>query len=133
MFNVEAEVFDPIAKALRVQYPGIFVTGTEFIGIPKKLPCVGLWEVDNFVSTDLVDSGPERFSDVTYQVTVFTNTVAGKKYAARDIMSFVDALMYDRNFTRESMTPQTPVGNGTVYWMAARYAGRVDANSFYRR
>ena len=133
MFDVEAEVFSPIAKALREQFPGIYVTSAEFTGIPKEIPCVGITEVDNFVATELVDSGVERFSDVTYQVTIFTNNVAGKRAKARDILGFVDRMMYDRNFTRESVTPQTAIGNGSIYWMAARYVGRVDENNFYRR
>lgn len=133
MFDCEAEVYTPIAQALRTQFSGIFVTGIDVNNIPKQFPTVCITEVDNYIPTALVDSGPERYSDVTFQVTVWTNNVAGKKTKGREIMQFVDAMMFDRNFERESMTPQTAVANGSVYWTAARYVGRVDANNFYRR
>lgn len=133
MIDVEAEVYSPIAKALRTAYPGIYVTSEADERIPAKLPCVQIVETDNYQPPARLDSGPERFAEITYTVTVWTNRVAGKKALNREILGFVDAMLFEKDFVRESITPQTTIGNGSIYWMAARYLAAVDGEHFYRR
>ena len=44
MINVENEIFNAVAKAVRVSYPSVCISG-EYIRIPSKFPFVSLIDV----------------------------------------------------------------------------------------
>mgnify|MGYP001192941776 CR=1 FL=1 len=46
MIDVESLIFSQVAEALRVAFPGIFVSG-EYVDTPAKFPAVTIVESDN--------------------------------------------------------------------------------------
>ena len=46
MIDVENQIYTPIAEALRVQFPGIKVSG-EYVKAPSGFPFVSIVEQDN--------------------------------------------------------------------------------------
>lgn len=133
MNNIEAKVFDPIATALRSRFNGIYVTG-EYVDAPPSFPAVSIIESDNYMDTNTLSTRvDEEYSIVMYEVEVYTNLSRGKKTQAREILDFVDAILYDLNFTRLSMTPVPNMANTSIYRLVARYRAETDGTTLYRR
>ena len=133
MIDVESKVYTPIAVALRNTFSGIFVSG-EYVKAPSRFPHVSIVEMDNYTSTDRLDtSDTERFSTVMYEVNVYSNKASGKKTECKEIMAFLDDLMYKMNFKRLSLAPVPNMDDATIYRMTARYRAETDGTNFYRR
>lgn len=133
MNNIEAKIFDPIATALRTEFDGIYVTG-EYVDAPPSFPAVSIIESDNYTDEERMSTHyDEEYSIVMYEVEVYTNLVTGKKKQARDILSFIDAILYDLNFTRLSTMPVPNMANTSIYRLVARYRAETDGKLIYRR
>lgn len=131
--NLIAKIFDPIAKELRSQYPGIYVTG-EYVDAPPQFPAVSIIEADNYLDYEKMSTkADEEYSIVMYEVEVYTNLEKGKQMQAREILSTIDAILYDLNFTRLSMTPVPNLANTSIYRLVARYRAETDGTTLYRR
>jgi len=131
--NLIAKIFDPIATQLRSQFDGIYVTG-EYVDAPPRFPAVSIIEADNYVDYDKMSSrADEEYSIVMYEVEVYTNLESGKQMQAREILSAIDAILYDLNFTRLSMTPVPNMANTSIYRLVARYRAETDGTTLYRR
>lgn len=131
MKDVENELFTIVAKALREEVDGIFVTG-EAVNTPPKFPCVAFYEDDNYTSQfDMDSSGEERFVVLRYRVDVYTNDTSGKKAKAKSIMSVIEPILYIRDFTRFSRTPMNDMGE-SIYHLVATYRVKYDGEAFYR-
>lgn len=129
----DAKVYTPIFNALREEFDGIYVTG-EYTPAPPSFPAVSIIEADNYIDTEKMSTSPdEEYSIVMFEVEVYTNLERGKKQQAREILSFIDAILYDLNFTRLSMTPVPNMANTSIYRLVARYRAETDGNVFYRR
>lgn len=129
----DAKVYTPIFNALREEFDGIYVTG-EYTPAPPSFPAVSIIEADNYTDTDTLSTAPdEEYSIVMFEVEVYTNLERGKKQQAREILAFIDAILYDLNFTRLSMTPVPNMANTSIYRLVARYRAETDGNVFYRR
>lgn len=115
MIDVENWIFDPIAEAVRAEFPGSSVSG-EYIRSPSKFPHVSLTESDNYMSEQYLDSSDaEKYATVMYEVNVYSNKTTGKKAEARSILKLIDSMMYERNFTRTAMTPVPNLEDSTIY------------------
>lgn len=133
MNNIEAKIFDPIATALRAEFDGIYVTG-EYVDAPPSFPAVSIIESDNYMDEERMSTHyDEEYSIVMYEVEVYTNLATGKKKQAKDILSFIDAILYDLNFTRLSTTPVPNMANTSIYRLVARYRAETDGTLIYRR
>lgn len=131
--NLIAKIFDPIATQLRSQFDGIYVTG-EYVDAPPRFPAVSIIEADNYADYDKMSSrADEEYSIVMYEVEVYTNLESGKQMQAREILSAIDAILYDLNFTRLSMTPVPNMANTSIYRLVARYRAETDGTTLYRR
>lgn len=129
--DIENEVYTPIAQAVKAEYPGAFVTGELLSSEPTKFPCVALAEIDNYEPKDKRDSsGVEMYSNITYQLSVYSNKAAGKKSECKAVFKFVDSMLVDLGFTRESITPQVPI-NDKIYWRTGRYTAQVRDKTIY--
>lgn len=132
MIDIENFIFDPIAKAVRAEFPGTNVTG-EYVREPSKFPHVSLVESDNYMTIQHLDNGGnEKFSTVMFEVNVYSNKASGKKSEAKSIMQFIDQMMYDLNFTRIALTPVPNLEDATIYRLTARYRAETDGTSMYR-
>ena len=131
MIDIETKVYSPIATALKAEYSGIFVT-SEPTPIPEKPLVVGIVQMDNYMSINRLDnSGRERFSTLMFQVDVYSNKQTGKKSQCKEVIDFVDKMMFDLNFTRLSLTP-IPSPETGYYRYTARYRAETDGEAFYR-
>lgn len=131
--NLIAKIFDPIAKDLRSKFDGIYVTG-EYVDAPPQFPAVSIVEADNYLDYEKMSTkADEEYSIVMYEVEVYTNLEKGKQMQAREILSEIDAILYDLNFTRLSMTPVPNLANTSIYRLVARYRAETDGTTLYRR
>ena len=80
-----------------------------------------------------MDSGSVEFSTLMYEVNVYSNKSVGKKAACREIITFIDSLMYSKNFRRISLSPVPNMENATIYRLVARYKAETDGTNLYRR
>ena len=74
MIDVESLIFSQVAEALRVAFPGIFVSG-EYVDTPAKFPAVTIVESDNAIVQRMRTANIENAATLMYEVNVYTNTV----------------------------------------------------------
>lgn len=132
MIDIENQIYTPIAKALRNKFSGIIVSG-EYINAPPDFPYVSIVEQDNYTTQAHMDNGSVEFSTLMYEVNVYSNKSVGKKAACREIITFIDNLMYSKNFRRISLSPVPNMENATIYRLVARYKAETDGTNLYRR
>lgn len=131
MIDVETKIYSPIRNALVDTYDGIFVT-SEPTATTAKFPAVSIVQQDNYMSINKLDnSGSERFATIMFQVDVYSNKASGRKSQCKEIMGFVDTMLYGMNFTRLSLTP-VPMANDGYYRLTARYRAETDGETLYR-
>lgn len=131
MIDIETKIYSPLATALKAEYPDIFVTG-EPVPTPGKPLVVGIVQQDNYMSANKLDnSGRERFSTLMFQIDVYSNLQTGKKSKCKEVMNFIDEMMFKLNFTRLSLTP-IPSPDTGYYRYTARYRAETDGETMYR-
>lgn len=131
MIDIETKIYSPLATALKAEYPDIFVTG-EPVPTPGKPLVVGIVQQDNYMSANKLDnSGRERFATLMLQIDVYSNLQTGKKSKCKEVMGFIDEMMFKLNFTRLSLTPLPSPDTG-YYRYTARYRAETDGETMYR-
>ena len=132
MIDIERLVYNPIAKAVREQFPGVSVTGI-YVHSPSSFPHVSITESDNYVPREHLDSSDtERFATIMYEVNVYSNKSGSKKSECRSIINLIDQMMYSMNFTRTVMTPVPNMLDASIYRLTARYSAKTDGTNLYR-
>lgn len=133
MIDIEPEVFDDVSKAVRNEYPNVYMTG-EYVRVPPSFPCVSLIEADNQIYRNTRDSGHiENHVQVIYEVNVYSNKTTGKKTECKAIISLIDSRMESLGFTRTILTP-VPNEQDGIYRMVGRYRAIVSRDkTIYRR
>ena len=133
MIDIEPEVFDDVSKAVRNEYPNVYMTG-EYVRVPPSFPCVSLIEADNQIYRNTRDSGHiENHVQVIYEVNVYSNKTKWKKTACKAIISLIDSRMESLGFTRTILTP-VPNEQDGIYRMVGRYRAIVSRDkTIYRR
>lgn len=125
MIDIEKEVFDFTAKAVREKYPKIFMTG-EYVKSPSSFPCVSLLETDNQIYRNTRDSSNiENHAQILYEVNVYSNKTSGKKTECRKILGLIDSQMETLGFTRTFYSTVPNEWDATIYRMTARYRAVV--------
>ena len=134
MINVENEIFNIIAKAVRNAYPQAYVIG-EYVKSPAKFPCVSIVEIDNYAYDKTQTSGSlENHANVPYEVNIYSNKTGGKKSECRDIASLIDNEFATLGFSRTMLQPIPNLDDATIYRMLGRYMGVVSKDKIvYRR
>nr|DAI82253.1 MAG TPA: amylase [Caudoviricetes sp.] len=133
MIDIEPEVFDDVSKAVRNEYPNVYMTG-EYVRVPPSFPCVSLIEADNQIYRNTRDSGHiENHVQVIYEVNVYSNKTKWKKTECKAIISLIDSRMESLGFTRIILTP-VPNEQDGIYRMVGRYRAIVSRDkTIYRR
>lgn len=133
MIDIESEVFDDVSKAVRNEYPNVYMTG-EYVRVPPSFPCVSLIEADNQIYRNTRDSGHiENHVQVIYEVNVYSNKTKWKKTECKEIISLIDSRMESLGFTRTILTP-VPNEQDGIYRMVGRYRAIVSRDkTIYRR
>ena len=134
MINVESEIFNIVAKAVRTAYPKAYVVG-EYVKSPPRFPCVSIVEMDNVVYEKTQTSGSrENHADMTYEVNIYSNKTSGKKSECKEIASLIDNEFATLGFSRTMLQPISNGDDATIYRMVGRYRGVVSKDKVvYRR
>ena len=134
MINVENEIFDIVAKAVRNAYPDIYMIG-EYVKSPSKFPCVSLVEMDNSAYTRTqTDSCVENHAELMYELNVYSNKKSGKKSECKAIAALIDNEMAALNFSRIMLQPMPNMDDATIYRMVGRYRAVASKDKIiYRR
>lgn len=122
MIDLENDVFNYVANALRVEFPGISVYG-EQVETPSAFPSVSLVEDDNSeIDSNLtLARTPETACSLMYTANVYSNLVSGKKTQAKAIMNVINDCMHNMGFRRTMRNQQLPNLDRTIYRVTARY------------
>ena len=121
MIDIENEVFNRVANALRSNFTGITVYG-ERVESPSSFPSVTIVEDDNYRPDGTVSFTKEQpmSANLTYTVEIYSNLRTGKKAQAKDIREVIDAEMCDMAFEQTYSNP-TPNVDRTIYRYTVRY------------
>lgn len=122
MMNIENEVFNTVANALRAVYGDNIMVSGEYNETPSAFPFVTLIEDDNYEVAETRTLGrlPETASSLMYTANVYSNLKSGRKAQAKSIMDIVDEQMHKLGFQR-TMRDQLPNVDRTIYRVTARY------------
>lgn len=134
MIDVENEVFNAVATAVRAEYPKAYVVG-EYVKTPPKFPCVSLIEMDNQSYQRTEDSGgSEHHVSVMYEVNIYSNKSVGKKSECKAIAALIDEQMMALGFARTMLQPIPNLDDATIYRMVGRYSAVISENKvIFRR
>lgn len=134
MIDIENDIFNTVATAVRTEYPDIYMVG-EYVKTPPKFPFVSIVEMDNQSYQRTEDSGnSENHASVMYEVNVYSNKAVGKKSECKAIAAKVDEQMLALGFARTMLQPIPNLDDATIYRMVGRYSAIISNNKvIYRR
>ena len=134
MIDIENDIFNAVATAVRARYPEIYMVG-EYVKTPSKFPCVSLVEMDNQSYQRTEDSGSsENHVSVMYEVNIYSNKTIGKKSECRAIAALIDEQMLALGFARTMLQPIPNLDDATIYRMVGRYSAIISKNKeIFRR
>ena len=113
MIDYFNSIFTAVAKELRKQVPGIFVTGEINDSNVKKFPCVQIEENSNLPVHR--DSASRRIAE------------------ARSILGVVDSVLEPLNFYRKSFAPLNGLYNNSVYRIDCSYGATIGEDGMIYR
>ena len=134
MIDIENDVFNIVAKAVKAVYPDIYMSG-EYVKSPSRFPCVSLVEMDNsaYIRTQTSSSG-ENHAELMYELNVYSNKKSGKKSECKAIASLIDNEMATLNFSRIMLQPIPNMDDATIYRIKGRYRAVASKyNMIFRR
>lgn len=133
MINIENILFDSLYTKLNTHNSDITVLSKD-MNIPTSFPAVSIVEIDNYTHTNSLDSSlTENYSNVVYEVNVYSNKPNGNKSEAKAIFAVIDGVFSSSGFIRKSVTPIV-MEESTIYRLVGRYSGLVSNNKkIYRR
>lgn len=128
MIDLESDIFDYVAKALRAAHSGVYVVG-EYVETPAKFPAVTLVEADNRVlqrmrTSDDIENGVQS----TFEMNVYSNKASGKKSEAKAIANTADEVFASIGFTRTFREQVPNLKDSTIYRIVCRYEAVIDKN-----
>ena len=133
MIDIEFDVFDAVADELRLQYPGIWVSGLA-ADLPSRYPAVTLVQRDSSVALEYSSvQSPEMATSVMFQADVYSNQISGAKMEAKQILATVDEVMTRLGFARLSAAPVDNLQDGSIYRLTARWEALVDKDLWIYR
>lgn len=127
MIDLENDIFDYAAKALRAAHTGIDVAA-EYVEMPAKFPHVSIVESDNRVLTRMRTNNIENAVSVMYEVNIYSNKASGKKSEAKAIANTLDDALSGIGFTRTFREQVPNLRDATIYRIVCRYEAVIDKN-----
>ena len=127
MIDIENDVFNAVATALRTEHVGIWVSG-EFVDSPAKFPAVTIVESDNRVFERMRTRRIENAVRVMYEVQIYSNKASGKKAEAKAIADTADGVFARLGFTRTMRSQVANLKDATIYRIVCRYEAVVGEN-----
>jgi len=125
--DLENDIFDYAAKALRAAHTGIDVAA-EYVEMPAKFPHVSIVEADNRILERMRTNNIENAVAVMYEVNVYSNKASGKKSEAKAIANTLDDVLSGIGFTRTFREQVPNLMDATIYRIVCRYEAVIDKN-----
>lgn len=135
MIDIEQDVFNKVAVALRKEFQGIYVVGEIVETVNSRFPAVSIIEKSNTVDKSAIDSGAvENYVDLMYEVNVYSNLSFGKKQQAKEIAKLIDSIFEQMGFVRIICYSIDNLADPSIYRIFARYEGKADKDkNIYRK
>ena len=127
MIDLENDIFDYAAKALRAAHTGIDVAA-EYVEMPAKFPHVSIVEADKRILERMRTNNIENAVAVMYEVNVYSNKASGKKSEAKAIANTLDDVLSGIGFTRTFREQVPNLRDATIYRIVCRYEAVIDKN-----
>ena len=128
MIDMENEVFNAVATALRASYSGITVSG-EYAEEFARFPAVTLVEADNRVVPSMrTCENMENAVTVMYELNVYSNKAKEKKAEAKAIADTADGVLASLGFLRTFRQQVPNLRDATIYRVTCRYIGMLIPN-----
>lgn len=127
MIDLENDIFDYTAKALRAAHTGIDVAA-EYVEMPAKFPHVSIVEADNRVLERMRTNNIENAVSVMYECNIYSNKASGKKSEAKAIANTLDDVLSGIGFTRTFREQVPNLRDATIYRIVCRYEAVIDKN-----
>lgn len=125
MIDIENDIFDFVASAVRAAHEGVYVVG-EYVLAPATLPAVTIVEGGNSVFQSMRTLNIENAVRVMYEVNIYSNKTSGKKMEAKAIAATVDEVFASLGFTRTLRNQIPNFNDATIYRIVCRYEAVVD-------
>ena len=127
MIDLENDIFDYAAKALRAAHTGVDVAA-EYVEMPAKFPHVSIVEADNRVLERMRTNNIENAASVMYECNIYSNKASGKKSEAKAIANTLDDALSGIGFTRTFREQVPNLRDATIYRIVCRYEAVIDKN-----
>lgn len=127
MIDIENDIFNVIATAVRTAFPGSYVIG-EYVETPARFPAVTIVEADNRVYRRMRTENIENAVQSMFEVNVYSNKASGKKAEAKSIANTVDEAFAAIGYTRTFREQIPNLKDATIYRIVCRYEAVVDKN-----
>ena len=127
MIDLENDIYDYAAKALRAAHTGIDVAA-EYVEMPAKFPHVSIVEADNRVLERMRTNNIENAIQSMFEVNIYSNKAAGKKSEAKAIANTLDDVLSGIGFTRTFREQVPNLRDATIYRIVCRYEAVIDKN-----
>ena len=127
MIDLENDIFDYAAKALRAAHTGIDVAA-EYVEMPAKFPHVSIVEADNRVLERMRTNNIENAIQSMFEVNIYSNKASGKKSEAKAIANTLDDVLSGIGFTRTFREQVPNLRDATIYRIVCRYEAVIDKN-----
>lgn len=125
MIDLENDIFDYAAKALRAAHTGIDVAA-EYVEMPAKFPHVSIVEADNRILKRMRTNNIENAIQSMFEVNIYSNKASGKKSEAKAIANTLDDAMSGIGFTRTFREQVPNLRDATIYRIVCRYEAVID-------
>ena len=121
MIDYESDIFTAVASALRAEFPGIYVVGTELSTTPSNFPAVSFIQTNNAVRSEYSTfQSLENVATEDYKVEVYSNLITGKEAQTKAITGVISDVMSGLGYERTFCEP-VPNGDPTVNRRVSRY------------
>ena len=127
MIDLENDIYDYVAKALRAAHSGIDVTA-EYVEVPAKFPHVSIVEADNSVLQRMRTDNIENAVSVMYEVNIYSSKPGVRKTEAKAIANTIDSTFAGIGFTRTFRGQIPNLKDATIYRVLCRYEAVIDKN-----
>ena len=125
MIDLENDIFDYAAKALRAAHTGIDVAA-EYVEMPAKFPHVSIVEADNRILERMRTNNIENAIQSMFECNIYSNKASGKKYEAKAIANTLDDVLSGIGFTRTFREQVPNLRDATIYRIVCRYEAVID-------
>lgn len=132
MIDYFNSIYTAVAKELRKQVPGIFVTSEISDSPVKRFPCVQI-EENNNLPVHLDSADHSKYAAVSLRVRVYSNKNPGRSAEARFIVGIVDSVLEPKKFYRKSFAPLNGLYNNSVYRIDCSYGATIGEDGIIYR